>query len=54
MDILLAVFLGGALGSVLRFIISQKINQLWGAHFPCGILLVNVSGCLLVGLLRDD
>ncbi|HVF81075.1 MAG TPA: fluoride efflux transporter CrcB [Flavisolibacter sp.] len=42
-----AVALGGAAGSVLRFIIQKAFN----ATFPFGTFLVNISGCLLIGVL---
>ena len=40
------VFLGGGLGSLLRFGISQFLNT----DFPYGTLLVNLVGSLLIGL----
>ena len=44
-----AVALGGALGSVLRFLVTQQMLR-FGAGFPYGTLLVNVVGSLLIGL----
>ena len=44
----LLVFLGGGLGSVLRFLISKNLNPL--TSIPLGTLLVNFSGSLLIGL----
>ncbi len=51
MKSLLFVFLGGGLGSVLRFLVSSYTQKLWtfGA-FPIGTFLVNVLGCYLIGL----
>lgn len=51
MDQLLAIALGGALGSVLRYLVSSKINQLIPINFPYGTLVVNVTGCFLIGFL---
>jgi CrcB protein len=48
---LLTIAVGGALGSVLRFVMSQGINQWTGIKFPYGTLCVNVLGCLLIGFL---
>jgi fluoride exporter len=48
---LLAVALGGALGSVLRYLVTRAASAWWGPHFPFGVLLVNVSGCLAAGVL---
>lgn len=41
---------GGALGSVLRFWLSNLIGRRFGDAFPWGTLLVNVTGCLAIGL----
>lgn len=46
----LFVALGGAIGSVLRYLASVWAAQSWGAEFPYGTLLVNVVGCYLIGL----
>jgi CrcB protein len=46
------VALGGALGSVLRFLASGVAHRLLpGLLFPVGTLTVNVIGSLLIGLL---
>jgi CrcB protein len=45
------IALGGALGSVFRFAISKYIHSLISTIFPAGTLLVNLSGCLLIGYL---
>ncbi|CAI0732119.1 MAG: fluoride efflux transporter CrcB [Serratia proteamaculans] len=46
---LLAVFIGGGLGSVLRWAISMKMNPL-NAHIPLGTLAVNLLGGFIIGL----
>ena len=43
----LLVFLGGGIGSVLRFLISKNLNPI--STIPLGTLLVNFSGSLLIG-----
>ena len=43
------VALGGAIGSVGRFWLSGLLAQHWGARFPWGTLLVNVSGSFAIG-----
>lgn len=48
---LAAVAFGGALGSVLRYLIASGLQTWSGRHFPIGTLMVNVSGCLAIGLL---
>ena len=46
-----SVAVGAGLGGALRFLVSGWAAQRWGAAFPWGTLLVNVSGSFLVGLL---
>ncbi len=43
---LVLIFLGGGLGSVLRFLISKSLNQ----SVPYGTFVVNIVGCLLIGM----
>jgi len=47
---LLLVFLGGGIGSLLRFIISRAFNTYF-QHFYLGTFLVNIIGCLIIGLV---
>ena len=49
MKSLLLVFLGGGLGSVIRFSLSKWISSLHNHHFPWGTLVVNVVACLVLG-----
>jgi len=51
MPALLSVFLGGAIGSTLRYIIIRLVTQLSGSHFPYGTVVVNSLGCLLMGVV---
>ena len=44
---LILVGLGGAVGSMLRYLCQRQFNH----HFPYGTLLVNIIGCLIIGLL---
>lgn len=48
---LLLVFLGGGLGSSLRYIISGYLNN---TTFPYGTLTVNIVGSLLMGFLLGE
>jgi CrcB protein len=48
---LLAIAGGGALGAVLRFVVSSSVYRLLGRDFPYGTLVVNALGSLLMGLL---
>lgn len=47
---ILWIAVGGALGSVLRFLISGWVQQSI-LLFPLGTMVVNILGCLLIGLL---
>ncbi len=47
---LLLVFLGGGLGSALRYFVSKTFNGYF-EHFFLGTFLVNIIGCLLIGLI---
>lgn len=49
MKSVLLVFLGGGLGSVLRFLAAKALNPIFN-HFYFGTFLVNILGCLLLGL----
>jgi CrcB protein len=49
--ILLGVAIGGAIGSVLRYVIQTQSLHWFGSSFPYGTLLVNVIGSLLIGFL---
>lgn len=50
MEVLVAVAIGGATGSLLRFLISKFVQTQVGIDFPLGTLLVNVIGAFLIGL----
>ena len=46
------IFLGGGLGSVLRFLVSNYTEKLMNIReFPFGTFTVNIIGCFLIGLL---
>ena len=47
---LLIVFIGGGLGTVMRFLIS-KLLPYSGKGFPWSTFCANLIGCLLIGLL---
>ena len=46
----LLVFIGGGFGSLLRYLISKRLNPLF-EHFYLGTFTVNSIGCLLIGFL---
>jgi fluoride exporter len=45
----LTVALGGALGTIARFAISGLVAASFGETFPWGTLIVNVTGCFVIG-----
>ena len=51
MQMIVMVAIGGAFGSVLRYLFVKLANEIWGADFPYGTLGVNVIGGLLAGAL---
>ncbi len=50
LKVILAVGTGGFIGSVGRFYISRYFQVLAGSSFPLGTLVVNVTGCFMIGL----
>jgi fluoride exporter len=46
---LTAVLIGGALGSLLRYLTGHYFHYSTSSPFPVKTLLVNVAGCLLAG-----
>ena len=51
MSQVIAIAVGGAFGSVLRYGLSTWVHTLVGRSFPFGTLAVNVLGCLAMGIL---
>ena len=48
---LLLVGLGGAVGSMLRYLTSALINKYCTSLFPWATFTINMLGCLLIGFL---
>ncbi len=44
------IILGGGLGSAARFWVSGFLASRYGSTFPLGTMLVNISGCFIIGL----
>jgi CrcB protein len=47
---ILLVILGGSLGALSRYGVALLAVKLFGSRFPWGTLIVNLSGCFLIGL----
>ncbi len=44
---------GSMAGGVARYVLAGAIYQTFGTRFPYGTLIVNLSGCLLMGVLNS-
>ena len=47
----LMVFLGAGIGGAMRHGANIAVTRALGPHFPFGIMLINVIGCLAMGLI---
>ena len=47
----LLVFVGGGLGSVLRYIVNIVCPRLFGAAFPYHTFIINITGSTVMGLI---
>lgn len=45
------IALGSALGGLARYGASGWVARQWGETFPWGTVLVNISGCFLIGVI---
>lgn len=50
---LVAVAIGGALGSVARYLLMTAVGHWFGTQFPYGTLTVNALGCFTMGALAE-
>ena len=48
---ILLVALGGAVGSVARYLLSRAVDGTAMAAFPLGTMAANVLGCLAIGVV---
>ncbi|MEC4594002.1 MULTISPECIES: fluoride efflux transporter CrcB [Nitrospirillum] len=53
MNQVIVVAVGGALGSVLRYLSQVWLGRWLGLDFPWGTLFVNVAGSVLMGVLAE-
>lgn len=51
MNMILLVALGGAVGSIARYLMASSLQTAMGWNFPIGTVLVNILGCFLIGIL---
>lgn len=53
MNMIWAIAIGGGLGSLARHYLSTGIYNATGGSFPWGILIVNILGGLIMGLVVE-
>lgn len=51
MNQIILIFLGAGLGGVLRYALSNSVHMVLSRDFPYGTMIVNISGCFLMGIL---
>src|SRR6201992_1481672 len=49
LQFIIAVAVGGSIGSVARYLVAMGSSRLFGASFPWGVLIINVTGSFLIG-----
>jgi CrcB protein len=47
---LLYIAIGGALGSVLRYLTTVLVSKYWSHQFPLATFIANIIGCFFIGL----
>lgn len=53
MMVYLFIGIGGMIGSILRYLLSHIIPQIWGGDFPWGTLIINLSGSFFLGWITN-
>ena len=51
MELVLAIFVGGGLGAVLRHFVNTFVMGAWHREFPLGIMIINIVGSFTMGVL---
>ena len=54
MQMIFSIALGGALGALARYFLSKNIDNLTDSNFPYGILICNILGSLILGILYES
>jgi len=49
--IILIVGSGGFIGTIARYLSNELMRKLTSSNFPFGTLLINILGCLIIGLI---
>ena len=53
MKVLLAVAIGGAIGAIARFQLSQSLIKSFSGDFIYNIMVANIVGCFLMGVCYE-
>ncbi len=48
---LLYVFIGGGLGSLVRFLLGKWVNSFHNSNFPYGTFIINIVACFVLGFI---
>ncbi|MEI9917992.1 MAG: fluoride efflux transporter CrcB [Bacteroidota bacterium] len=51
MKLVVLIFVGGGLGSVVRYLLHRWVSVLHQVNFPFGTLAVNIVACFVLGLI---
>jgi fluoride exporter len=54
LQLITAVALGGAIGSVARYLVGIGSGKLFGIAFPWGTLIINIVGSFLIGVFVES
>jgi fluoride exporter len=54
LQLIIAVALGGAIGSVARYLVGIGSGKLFGLDFPWGTLIINIVGSFLIGAFVES
>jgi CrcB protein len=46
---LLLVGIGGFVGAIARYLVGSLIAVRWGASWPYGTFIINMTGCFMIG-----
>jgi fluoride exporter len=52
--LIIAVAIGGAIGSVARYLVGIASGKLFGLEFPWGTLIINIVGSFLIGAFVES
>ena len=47
------LIIGGAAGTIVRYLLGGVVYKIMGTSFPYGTLVVNISGCFILGILAS-